>query len=156
MRKHSDTQFCLVVGLVMHVVGSIGINVGQNLQSLGVHNLGKEGRDTPCRSTMFVVGLVLFLFAGVVTFAALAFAPASILLPLESVQFVVNILFNRCVRGRPITYLMYVGTACVIGGIVLFLVFGPLDEVNTATANQTRHAPMRSRDDLSYHVLRRR
>lgn len=118
------TNTCLIIGFAMHIGGSIGINVGQNLQSLGVYNLGKDG-DKPCQSQTWVFGLVLFLVSGVITFAALAFAPASILLPLESVQFVVNIAFNRLVRRREITSAMYLGTFMVVGGIALFVIFGP-------------------------------
>ena len=62
------------------------------------------------------------------TFGALALAPAGILVPLESVQFVVNIAFNRIVRGKAITLKMVLGVVLVMAGIGLFVAFGPNED----------------------------
>ena len=46
-------------------------------------------------------------------------------MPLESVQFVVNIMFNRIVRKRPVTLRMVLGVSIVIAGIIVLVFFGP-------------------------------
>ena len=73
-----------VVGVLMGVVGSVGINVGQNLQASGIRSLPLESR--PWRSMQWTIGTSVFILFSLVNFAALALAPASILTSLESIQ----------------------------------------------------------------------
>ena len=47
------------------------------------------------RCSTWLVGTVIFTAASIVQFASFAFAPASICAPLESLQFVSNLIFNR-------------------------------------------------------------
>ena len=77
-----------VVGVLMGVVGSIGINVGQNLQASGITSLSLDGRSRPWRSTQWTIGTSVFILFSLINFAALALAPASILTSLESIQYV--------------------------------------------------------------------
>ena len=114
---------CTLAAVIIHVVGSVGINIGQNLQALALANGGIKGK-----SKMWNIGMALFAVSSVVTFSALALAPASILVPLESIQFVVNIAFNKVVRKRPITKLMYGGTLMIIIGILIVVIFGSNSE----------------------------
>jgi hypothetical protein len=94
-----DAAICVILGIVIHVVGSIGINLGQNLQALSfnlVSQIGEDGKKSFCnKKTMWSFGMALFAVSSIVTFAALALASASILVPLESVQFIVNIIFSK-------------------------------------------------------------
>jgi hypothetical protein len=73
------------------VLGSIGINIGQNIQATGLQKLPEFQRAKPCNSRQWVVGLSIFIAFSMLNFAALALAPASILTPLESIQFVTNV-----------------------------------------------------------------
>ena len=116
-------SICTIVAIIIHVLGSVGINVGQNLQALAISRGGKKGKDR-----MWNGGMLLFAVSSVITFGALALASASILVPLESVQFVVNIIFHKVVRSRPITMTMYGGTVTIILGIVLVVTFGSNEE----------------------------
>jgi uncharacterized membrane protein len=111
---------CTILGVIIHIVGSIGINIGQNLQALALAN----GVTNKCQSKMWMIGFVVFVVASIVTFSALALASASILVPLEAIQFVVNIAFGRIVRKRTITPKMYAGTVLTIGGIAVIVTFG--------------------------------
>ena len=96
---HCDTgcsdDWCVPLGIIVHIVGSIGINIGQNLQALGLERAAPENQNRPCKSQMWVIGMALFAVASVITFGALALASALILVPLESVQFIVNIAFGK-------------------------------------------------------------
>ena len=111
-----------VVGVLMGVVGSIGINIGQNLQAAGIMQMPEDGK--PLQSRLWLIGLAVFIGFSLVNFAAFALAPASILTPLESIQFVTNVFYNKFVNRVHITRRMYfgVGLACV--GTVFTVVFG--------------------------------
>ena len=113
-----------MLGVAIHIVGSVGINLGQNIQALALSRR-PDLKNYPCGSTLWRWGMALFITASIVTFGALALASASILVPLESVQFIVNIAFNKFIRHKTITLRMYLGVLLVIAGIVLFVLFGP-------------------------------
>ena len=117
---------CLIAGILIHVIGSVGINLGQNMQALALSNGGLKFKDPTWNA-----GMALFAVASVVTFGALALASATILVPLEAIQFVVNIAFNRIVRKKPVTGKMYGGTFLIISGIVMVCVFGSNDEAQS-------------------------
>ena len=112
------------VGVIMGVFGSVGINLGQNLQASGIHELPEELRMKPHKSKKWVVGLSIFIAFSMLNFAALALAPASILTPLESIQFVTNIAWNRIVNRKVISQRMLVGVTSALVGTVLSVVFG--------------------------------
>jgi hypothetical protein len=88
----------LYIGVVMGIIGSVGINVGQNLQAAGLQALALPMRTKPCNSRVWVIGMVIFISFSMLNFAALALAPASILTPLESIQFVSNVIYNKVVN----------------------------------------------------------
>ena len=128
----------LLVGVAMGVAGSIGINIGQNLQAAGIMKLeeqkamaiakGVEKAATdfkPHKSRQWIVGLVIFIAFSLINFAAFALAPASVLTPLESIQFVTNIFYNRFVNRVRITRDMYLGVTITVVGTILTVVFGP-------------------------------
>lgn len=108
----------------MGVFGSIGINIGQNLQASGIEELPEELRMQPHKSRKWVTGLSIFIGFSMINFAALALAPASILTPLESIQFVTNIVWNRTVNRKQIRPRMLIGVCCALLGTVLSVVFG--------------------------------
>ena len=118
------SAWCTPLGIAIHVIGSVGINLGQNLQALGLERLGAEGLHRPCTSKLWVTGMTVFIISSLVTFSALALASASVLVPLESIQFLVNLLFGRFVRGKQITRRMALGTLILIGGVTMVVCFG--------------------------------
>lgn len=124
---------CLILGVILDVVGSVGINIGQNLQAMSIANGGKE-----CKSTMWLVGLALFLSMTGLALGALSLAPASILVPIESVQFVSNVIFNRVVNKRTITPKMMAGTASIILGVAVVVTFGTNHEAGTACYTEAK------------------
>jgi hypothetical protein len=112
------------VGIVAGVVGSVGINIGQNLQATGLLALPPEDSLRPHKSRLWIFGLLIFILFSLVNFAALALAPASILTPLESIQFVTNIAWNKLVNRKAVSRRMLVGVLFALFGTVLTVVFG--------------------------------
>eukprot|EP00966_Prymnesium_polylepis_P060206 1396658-Prymnesium_polylepis.1 len=65
------------IGILLGIAGSIGVNVGQNIQNAGWDKSGAQG------CTWRLTGLAIFVGFAIVNFVAFGFAPASILSPLE-------------------------------------------------------------------------
>ena len=66
----------------------------------------------------------IFVVFSLINFGALALAPASILTPLESIQFISNIAYHRLVNGATVSRRMKLGVTIAILGTVLSVVFG--------------------------------
>ena len=118
--------FLVIFGIGIHIIGSIGINTGQNLQAMGLAKLDQADRQK-CgkliRGRLWLIGCSLFISCSIVNFAALTLAPASILVPLEAVQFIVNVAFGKYVRKVEVP--MRVGWRAVHGGwVILAVAFG--------------------------------
>ncbi|KAL1525925.1 hypothetical protein AB1Y20_020751 [Prymnesium parvum] len=110
----------IFVGIFLGITASIGINIGNNIQSLGLQRQAEQKG-----SRLFATGTVIFVTASVVNFAAFAFAPAAILAPLESFQFVSNLFFNHYVNKKVITRRMITGVSMVIVGCGTAVGLGP-------------------------------
>ena len=114
------------VGVLMGIAGSIGINVGQNMQATALDQLPEELKSKPHKSKLWMWGMVIFVGFSLINFAALALAPASILTPLESIQFVTNIFYNKFVNKAKISWAMQGGTWLTVLGTVFTVIFGPV------------------------------
>ena len=113
------------VGIAAGTVASIGINIGQNLQADGLRTLPEELRmSNPAKSKQWIIGQAVFISFSILNFAALSLAPASVLVPLESIQFVTNVAYNRVVHKGRIPVRMLVGVGLAVTGTVLSVVFG--------------------------------
>lgn len=120
----SSSNVQLFFGIVVHVCGSVGINTGQNLQAIALSKLSEEEKKQPWKSKGWAIGCAIFISCSILNFVALTLAPASILVPLESVQFVTNVLFGKFVRKIEIPLAMWMGVLCMILGTALAVVFG--------------------------------
>mmetsp|Transcript_46124 Transcript_46124/g.104194 ORF Transcript_46124/g.104194 Transcript_46124/m.104194 type:complete len:296 (-) Transcript_46124:833-1720(-) len=124
------------LGIFLGALGSVAINSGNNLQSLGMAQLEakispeiqvEKLEDEPvpheeidaCQSKTWVVGTTIFITGSLLNFSAFAFAPQSILASLEGIQFVTNVLFGKFVLGKEISSSMWAGTAMTIVGVVV-------------------------------------
>lgn len=114
----------LPLGIAMGVFGSVGINIGQNIQASGLMELPIEQRATPFKSLKWRIGLATFAISAIVNFAALALAPAAVLTPLESIQFISNIAWNSLINHVRVSRKMVVGTALTMVGTVISVIFG--------------------------------
>jgi len=113
-------------GIFLGLCGSIFINTGNNLQSLGMHNVENDSGDEKpdlCSSKTWVTGTVVFITGALLNFASFGFAPQSTLASLESIQFVSNLFFGWWLLHEKITRNMIIGTALTVGGTVFAVVF---------------------------------
>ena len=100
------------------------------MQSIALqkHGLGKQPTCSQLRENkLWIFGTGLFVSASIVNFVALMFAPASILVPLEAVQFVNNVLFGKFVRKVAIPMRMWVGVLFMCMGCFFAVFFGPFE-----------------------------
>ena len=105
------------LGVALGCLGSTSINIGNNLQAKG--HAEKNG--------LWAVGTAIFFIASIIQFVAFAFAPASVVAPLESLQFVANLAFAKFVNHQTITGRMLWGTTLILIGTVIAVVSGPID-----------------------------
>jgi len=73
---------------------------------------------------LYVVGTAVFFSSTLIVFGAMALAPASILAPIESVQFVANIGFARVVNKVKLSIMMIVSSFAIVGGVAIAIGFG--------------------------------
>ena len=64
----------VVVGIMIGLISSIGINLGQNIQSIGMKQPGAA--EKPCTSKTWVIGLTVFVIGSLGNMVAMAFASA--------------------------------------------------------------------------------
>jgi len=120
----NDSSF--LIGVAMGVFGSVLINIGQNLQASAMQG-NPAVQAKPCISRTWVMGLSTFVCGSLLNFLAFTFASASILVPIEAVQFVVNVIYGKYVNKKAISSRMLVGVALTISGTVLCVSFGSSD-----------------------------
>ena len=113
-----------VIGVCLGLLGSVGINVGQNIQSKGLKSLGSQ-QNKPCSSRTWRLGMFVFIVGSLTNFAAFAFAPATVCVALETSQYITNVIFNRFVNKVVIVPRIYLGVAMAICGTVFVVAFGP-------------------------------
>lgn len=111
------------LGIVLGLLASIGINVGNNMQAVGLQQQSASGEEKKSRT--FWIGTIMFAVASVINFGAFAFAPAAVLAPLEGIQFVSNLLFARFVNHKAVSQRMVSGSALIILGVVVTIMAGP-------------------------------
>ena len=111
------------VGIVMGLSASVGINVGNNIQAMALAQMQENQLEKKPR--IFWVGTAIFAIASILNFVAFGFAPAAVLAPLESVQFVSNLMFARFVNKENVSIRMCVGSGLVITGTIVAIMVGP-------------------------------
>jgi len=133
------------LGITFGIVGSIAINTGNNVQSLGIHQLELElagkmfsrsdnlgavvlglsdvAPGSFFKSKTWVIGTFIFVTGALLNFASYGFAPQSTLASLESIQFVTNLFLGKLLLKKPISRLMYLGTLLIVAGTVVTVTF---------------------------------
>ena len=106
------------LGIALACVGSVSINIGNNLQAKG-HADDNNG--------IWILGTCIFFLASIIQFVAFAFAPVSVVAPLESLQFLANLVFAKFINQQTIAPRAYLGTFLIFTGLILCLVNGPVD-----------------------------
>lgn len=89
------------------------------MRQLPIHS-----QSSPWRSKVWRCGSLIFFSFAIINFSALSLAPASILTPLESIQFVSNVAYSRLVHRCAVSRRMYAGVSLAVVGTILAVVFG--------------------------------
>lgn len=131
----------IALGIVMGLVASLAINFGQNWEDFNrppkpPGGWTKNNPEPPANTGMWQ-GRAIFVIAAIMNFTAFAFAPSSVLAPLEGSQFVMNFAFGLAVRDEDLwdkktsswnsnrVGWVGLGTLLIIGGVVLPVVASP-------------------------------
>jgi hypothetical protein len=74
--------------------------------------------------------MTVFILSSLINFGAFAFAPATVLVPLETLQYVNNIFFNRFINKVNVAGRVYLGVFLAIAGTILAVAGGPKNAFN--------------------------
>ncbi|KAL0033460.1 hypothetical protein WJX77_010531 [Trebouxia sp. C0004] len=116
-----------VLGAVLTVVGSVGINLGTNLMKLGYmqrESLDLDNDVAIWRFWQWQTGMLMFVVGNIANFVARAFASQSLLTGLGSVQFISNLVFVVLVLREKVPRRCILATFLIVAGNVLLVVFG--------------------------------
>jgi hypothetical protein len=90
-------------GILLGFTASVVINLGQNLEA-GEKEKRKEKNtangESSKKTTQELVGLSMLITGAIANFVAFAFAPASVLAPLEGAQFLTHYVYNILWKER--------------------------------------------------------
>lgn len=124
-----------VLGVVLGLLGSIAINIGNNIQAFGLQTL-KNKRiisvdsihkgGTPLsvfNSRTWILGTIIFVSGSLINFASFAFAAQSLLASLQSVQFITNLLLGKFLLKASVTNKMLMGTSLTVIGTCIAVQF---------------------------------
>ena len=133
------------LGILLGLLGSIMINIGNNVQALGMGMEAAQKQLDKCDQSkrpkvLWTTGTVTFIVGSVINFVAFVFAAASVLAPLEAIQFVSNLVFARYVTKVPVSRKMVAGSALIVAGTIGAVAGGPLT-VTSFSISQLRGPP---------------
>jgi drug/metabolite transporter (DMT)-like permease len=120
--------------IFVNLVGSVCVNLGQNVMKLG-HNkwaeleLPEEERPNIKCIRQWQIGVVVFISGGVATFLSFGYAPQSLLSALGSIQFVSNVVFASFVLKEKVTLRVVVATCGIVAGCILLVIFSSKSSV---------------------------
>ena len=122
------------LGILLGLLGSILINVGNNVQAVGMGMVeeqkkrAEQGGPPPTKRAkrIWTAGTVTFVVGSVINFVAFVFAAAAVLAPLEAIQFVSNLIFARYVTKVPVSQKMVAGSALIVLGTIGAVASGPM------------------------------
>jgi hypothetical protein len=121
----ADDLSMVVIGITIGLVASVGINLGQNIQASNVKNANDDSETIVEKKKWWRRGTALFAVSAIANFVAFAFAPASVLAPLEGAQFVTNFFYGWLVKNQVLMKTFWwtsLGTLFVVAGITLPIV----------------------------------
>mmetsp|Transcript_17476 Transcript_17476/g.39575 ORF Transcript_17476/g.39575 Transcript_17476/m.39575 type:complete len:490 (-) Transcript_17476:242-1711(-) len=117
------------IGIILSLLGDIIINVGMNCMKYA-HNINIDPETgKPLKHftsiTWWWFGILGIIGGEVGNLIAYGYAPAAIVTPIGSIGVVTNVLITTRVLKEPLTKLNIFGVLCVVGGIVVVVLFAP-------------------------------
>jgi len=125
-----------ILGVLLATTGSIVSNLGVNFQKLAhkkMADLGEKGSYT--KNKYWIVGLVMVIIGSFADFAALTFAPQSLVAPLGSMTLVTNSILAPLLIGEKVVKRDLLATAVIIFGSVLAVTFASHTDVVYSTVD---------------------
>lgn len=118
-------RFWWLLGVLIAICAGISSSLGVNLQKLAHKRLkeagGENGKFT--RTGTWQCGLGLILLGSFADFAALSFAPQSLLAPLGSLSLVTNIMISPLLLAEKVNTKQRCSVAIIITGAVTSVIF---------------------------------
>ncbi|GMH81062.1 hypothetical protein TrST_g8653 [Triparma strigata] len=115
-------------GVFLSIIASILSNLGVNLQKLSMMRESSERAASEKRSyitqPLWLIGLATLIIGSVGDFAALGFAPQSLMTPVGGFTLVCNAVFAHYFLSETLTRKDKVGTFNIIVGIIVLATFG--------------------------------
>ena len=115
------------IGAVLAVIGSVGSNLGINIQKYSFLQNSKRpisAQRPYTRQPGWALGLGMVILGSLCDFAALALAAQSIVAPIGSVTLVANMVFAQWWLKETLSRRDMIGTVLIIAGSVLTVAFG--------------------------------
>lgn len=119
-----------LLGVVLATTGSIVSNLGINFQKLAHKNMADVGEKRSYTTHKYWrVGLAMVIIGSFADFAALTFAPQSLVAPLGSMTLVTNSILAPILLGEKVIKRDLIATAVIIFGSVIAVCFASHTDV---------------------------
>lgn len=120
------------LGVILATLASFISNLGLNLQKL-LHlrnqNRPVEVRDSYHKFPLWWIGLLMIVFGAIADFAALTFAPQSLIAPLGSLTLVSNIILSPIILKEIITTRDIIATLTIVAGCIMSVAFASHEDI---------------------------
>ena len=83
----------------------------------------KEEDEEAASMSWRIVGVLIFIFGNLFTFASFGFGAQSLIASLESIQFVSNLVFAKYCHNEIVTHRMIIATISIVVGNILVVIF---------------------------------
>ncbi|KMZ64461.1 hypothetical protein ZOSMA_36G00680 [Zostera marina] len=124
-----------VIGAIINLIGSIGINCGTNLLKLGHDQRDKLQLLNSDVTDKLVIkpiiyfptwrfGILIFALGNSLNFISFGYAAQSLLAALGSIQFISNIAFSYFILNKSVTVKIVVATIFIVLGNIFLVSFG--------------------------------
>jgi len=135
-----EVNYSWLVGVVLAALGSFVSNLGVTLQKLhhiqsakssssSSSSTAESSRGDYYKQALWRVGLALVVVGSVADFAALSFAPQSLVAPLGSLTLVSNVIFAPLLLKEKITTRDLIATVTIVSGSTIAVAFASHDDV---------------------------
>lgn len=114
---------CLI-GIILEISAGLAGTGGKQLIGLSAH----DANHCRARVTLFLGMFMTFLLGAVLNAAAYAFAPQSVIAPLQGVEISLNIVLAPFILGEEVTTTHVLATFLIASGASLTACFGPQGE----------------------------
>lgn len=140
--KPAPANLWWLFGVFLSIIASILSNLGVNLQKLSMMRESSERAASEKRAyvsqPLWLIGLTTLIIGSVGDFAALGFAPQSLMTPVGGFTLVCNAVFAHYFLAERLTKKDKIGTMNIIVGIIVLATFGAKSNTSYTVAELMR------------------